>query len=340
MSYTKAITIVSVLALSLTGIYAGLAFQSQKALAATPNPLTRTNISTWYWDWVDSTNRTTWLKDLDFAKNNNIKTIFLSINSTSKFVESTSPTKSELIAEVNGYQKDFITQANARGISVEALVAGNDWANPAKSYLPLHLLQYVSDFNTKYPASRFAGFHTDIEYYNQVDFNTNSTTQTLQYLTLVSQLVNNIKQIRLIQPTFSLSLDTKYNTDGTSTTYPQVIFQGATKHATMHALDLLSQLPGSTMTLISYRNYAKTSSGTVAMVKTEIDYVASKNYPIKIRVGQETDRVLDEPVVSFYGLPYSSFVSAQNYIIDSYSTTPQYGGIAIHYLKSFQIYKK
>lgn len=290
----------------------------------------------WVWDAGVMTQPAKRQQFFEFCKDKNIEIAYIHLG------DFLSPTKRDasdpkhVTAEVLG---DFLQAAHDRNLRVEALDGDPSFTRADKHEDALKRLKGALDYNkTASAARRLDGFQWDIEPYVMPEFKDEAQHGKIvgEFLDIIEKSRDLVKNASSIEGKdgFWLGFALPFWMDGEKQT---VTWKGATRPATFHALHILNSLPNSYIAFMAYRDKADGPGGTIAVVKDEVDY-ATRNTPnVKIVVGQETGAVKnDPPSITFYEEGEGPLETALEQVNQAYTTSPVYGGVAIHHLDSYR----
>jgi hypothetical protein len=214
----------------------------------------------------------------------------------------------------------FLRQADALGISVEALTGKANWSNSSHRYLLLEIYHFVQQFNAASSVD-FAGIQYDLEPYIQVDYLENREEVLQDYLQTLSDIVN-LHQEAAWGSAFRLGLAMPFWWDNTTTNW-----HGIEGGMGSHAITLLSQTPNSYVVLMSYRGSAAGPDGSTAISEHLLHY--ANNRFVEVLIGQETKQI--EPAkISFFGDSKQSVKRAATELDLAFRDIPAFAGFALH----------
>lgn len=256
-----------------------------------------------------------------------IKNIYLSIDSyLDIYIMPDGEEKTKKRKDFDTIIEKFITEANRNGITVDAEAGWRNWAEDGNTYKALATINYTNKFN-KTHAAKFRGFQYDVEPYLLDSYEENKATVLKNYLSLIDSSVSLLNksdlQISVVIPEFY---------DGTHGDTPSFSYNGKTGYAIDHLLSILDRRAGSTIIVMSYRNFSKGSDGSIDISTDEIS--SANKHRTKIIVAQETGDV--EPAyITFHNTNKKYFNKQKNELGAAFSLDKSYGGIAIHYINAF-----
>jgi hypothetical protein len=236
-------------------------------------------------------------------------------------------------------QKYIIAMSNK---NIRVFASGGDvtWSKPENRAIPLRIMQYVFDHN-KNNEYKFSGIEYDIESYNQEDFEEGSF---IRKGIIISELLDTVdvlatqfeQQLKNApDPEMELGFAVPYWFDNQNNNIKSVTWKEKTGPAIFHIMDRLHTLQHSNIVVMSYRNAARGNNGTIALARTEIQYAQYKATNVKVIVGQEVSNVEPEKI-TFYEKSKTEMSQEIKWIEEQFGAIPNYGGIAVNDLESFQ----
>jgi hypothetical protein len=115
---------------------------------------------------------------------------------------------------------------------------------------------------------------------------------------------------------------------------PEFSYNGNKDYTFGHLLSILDKRPGSSIVIMSYRNFADSDDGTIGISKNEMQTANSGAYNTKIIIAQETGDV-PPPYITFHGTSKEYFKEQIGKINSAFNSYPNFGGIAVHYVNAF-----
>jgi len=112
-----------------------------------------------------------------------------------------------------------------------------------------------------------------------------------------------------------------------------VSFDGATKPAVHHLIDLEADLPGAYLVVMAYRDFTATSNGSIAHARDEFRYAAATRARSGLVVGQQYGPA--EQHITFNGQPRRDFLRAAAAISTAFRRYPQFRGLAVDDLDAY-----
>ncbi len=261
------------------------------------------------------------------AKKNNIKNIYLSIDSyLDVFLMPNGKERDRAKQEFNSDIEDFIAEAHKNGISVDAEAGWQNWAEPGNLYKPLAVLDFVINFN-KTHSEKFRGFQYDVESYLLPGYEQNKTITLYNFVYLIDQTVAKLNNTDLL---FSVVVPDFYDKESAAT--PEYSYRGETSYTFDHLLTVLERRAGSKLIVMSYRNFSKGEDGSIDISNGEMKDASS--YHTKVVIAQETGDIKPS-YVTFYNTSRKYFDRQRNILALAFGVDSSFGGFATHYVNSF-----
>jgi hypothetical protein len=274
---------------------------------------------------------------LRFLRDNDFHTVYLDVGHYLDAAElrDDDPSKQARLSAVRRQIKRFVATATSFGLSVQALGGAPTWTGEDRGYLGPMLVDLVGDYNTRVRSGeRLKGVHLDLEPYTlpgwldaeHVEKNLVEYLRTLQgiveaYRAQLDRSANRGLQLGLAVPFW---LDARGDAPG------PVEFNDATKPAAHHIIDMVRDLPGAYLVVMSYRNFARTANGSIAHARDEFRYAAAVGARSGLVVGQRYGQAeAGEERTTFYGKPRWMFRRAAAEITLAFRRYPQFRGLSV-----------
>ena len=278
---------------------------------------------------------------LRFLRANDFHTVYLEVGNYLDAAElpDSDPGKQARLSAVRRQIKRFVATAADFGLSVQALSGAPTWTGEL-AYLGPKLVELVGDYNTRVRSGeRLKGVHLDLEPYTlpgwlddeQVEDNLVEYLTTLQgiveaYRAQLEWSANRGLQLGLAVPFW---LDARGDAPG------PVDFDGATKPAVHHIIDMIADLQGAYLVVMAYRNFTRTSDGSIAHARDEFRYAAMIGARSGLVVGQQYGPAPGEEHITFHGQPRWVFRRAAAEIALAFRRYPQFRGLSVDDLDAF-----
>jgi hypothetical protein len=236
--------------------------------------------------------------------------------------------------------KRFVATATSYGLSVQALGGGPTWTGELQRYLGPKLVSLVGDYNTSVGHwERLKGVHLDLEPYTLEGWldEENVEENLVEYLATIEEIVDTYRSQldRSANRALQLGFAIPFWLDGRGDAPGPVSFDGATKPAAFHMIDLLSDLKGAYLVVMSYRNFTRTSDGSIAHARDEFRYAAMIGARSGLIVGQHYGPAPGEEHITFHGQPRWVFWRAAAEIALAFRRYPQFRGLSVDDLDAF-----
>lgn len=295
------------------------------------------------WEWRNPSQASEGLTsdDLKLLKSQGVTAIYVSLNDLVDVAEMPdSEEKIALLEEKFLNLSNYVAVAANEGIKVHALYGNKNWASSSHNYLNGIAIDMVADYNqTASNSSRLAGIHFDHEPFSLPLFEEDPDTVLEEYLQtyeLITQQMNGLNVSGPDQEPLILGIDTPYWLDGSNNNVRQLDREGIVLYPIYHLFHILEQYDASEVVLMSYRNTVEDSGGTLQLVKDELEYAQKNKLNTKIKVGQELND--EEPAsITYYGKSKQYLFNNLVLIDENLSNYPNYGGIVLHELSSYQM---
>ena len=281
------------------------------------------------WLWTPIINITPEYRDsiISGASQNNINTIYLSIDSyLDIFVMTDGPEKEKKKKEFDNTILDFIIHAKKYNISVDAEAGWRNWAEAGHLYKAYAVLNYAIEFNKKYK-EKLRGFQFDVEPYLLSSYKIDKEAVLGKFVDLIDQSV-----MKLDSSDLKLSVVIPEFYDSSSSETPSFEYRGYTGHTFDHLLRILDRRQGSTITVMSYRNFASGDDGSIDVSNQEIE--SADNHSTKIIIAQETGDVMP-PYTTFHNTEKSYYDKQLETLAEEFFSKKSFGGFAAHYVNTF-----
>lgn len=234
------------------------------------------------------------------------------------------------VTDFTAYQKKLnaiILKANKKGIAVDVEGGWRDWAHVDKRENGYTLINFVKQYNAMYPTAKIRGLQYDVEPYLLSTYEDDKEGELLPFVEFIDE---SARLMTSVNASFSVVIPHFY--DERQHWTPQFAYKGKTASAFTHLLDVLEQKPGSSLIIMSYRNFVDTTDGSRFLTEAEVR--EAQGSQTKIIAAQETGNT-QPPYVTFYGLTKLDLLSAVQQLQTQLGVYSSFGGVAIHYLEPF-----
>jgi hypothetical protein len=279
---------------------------------------------------------------LRFLRANDFHTVYLEIGNYLDAAElrDDDPSKQARLSAVRRQIKRFVATATGFGLSVQALGGAPTWTGEDRGYLGPMLVELVGDYNTRVRSGeRLRGVHLDLEPYTLPGWLDDEHVESnlVEYLTTLCDIVEAYRaQLdRSANRGLQLGLAVPFWLDARGDAPGPVDFDGATKPAVHHIIDMLADLRGAYLVVMAYRNFTRTSDGSIAHARDEFRYAAMVGARSGLVVGQQYGPAPGEEHITFHGLPRRVFRRAAAEIALAFRRYPQFRGLSVDNLDAF-----
>lgn len=282
---------------------------------------------TWVWTSPNAMTATYMNKVISGAKANKINVIYVTIDDYLSIHNlAAGATKDAKKAKYSDALERFIVAANKEGIAVDVEAGWRDWAEAGNTWKSNVILDYAMEYNAT-RAAKIRGVQFDIEPYLMPTYEKNKAPLLTNFVALVDastkRLGSNSLKLTFVIPHFY---------DSAQEWTPAVSNNGIAAHTFDHMMRILDARPGSSIILMSYRNFAEGDDSTIQISQVEVDQAAGRS--TKVIVAQETGDV-DPHYVTFYGLSRAEYDAQIALINQAFGGKSGFGGIAVHYIDPF-----
>lgn len=273
------------------------------------------------------------IQRLRFLRANGFRTVFLELGDYLDAAELApgTPGRETTLVRIRRQLQRFVGLASDAGVAVQALGGGPTWTGELR-YLGQKLVELVAGYNRKVRwRERLQGIQLDIEPYTLDGWFDDPATGLADYLTMAADVVGTYRtalegyENRHLQLGFAVPFwfDARGDAPG------PVAFDGATKPAVHHLIDLVADLPGAYLVVMAYRDFTGTSNGSIAHARDEFRYAAAIGARSGLVVGQQYGPAPGEEHITFNGQPRSDFRRAAAAIAIAFRRYPQFRGLAV-----------
>ena len=304
--------------------------------AAAPPP----DLAVFEWYKLSQVNAKVSESRLNTLRTDGFKTVYASVGEYLEVADQpSSRTQQTRLNQLKSDLKRFVARASSLGFAVHAVGGGPNWTEATHRYLGSKLVQLVADYNGTAAANeRLQGVQLDIEPYVDPSFFDDVEASLQDYLSTLQSVVETYEHVRTRPGNSSLRLGfgIPFWFDGVPEA-PPVEFgpERKTAPAAFHLIDMLRTLPDAYVLVMAYRNFTAGSDGSIAHVRREFDYASQVGAACGIVVGQEFGRVYPEKL-SFWWAGRAAFRQAAEEIAAAYGQRPQYRGLSVNDMSSYQ----
>jgi hypothetical protein len=245
------------------------------------------------------------------------------------------------LAELQGHLSRYVAYASRLGLTVHGVGGGPDWTDEAtRRYLGPLLVELVADYNARVGAAeRLGGVHFDIEPYTNPAFFDDLEASLTDYLETVQDIVVAYRwwatgpANRQLQLGFAIPFWFDAGRDAPGPVY----FNGRTKAAAFHVIDMVWDLRRAYLVVMSYRNLARGSDGSIFHARREFIYAGLVRARSGLVVGQQFSAVesADLAKTTFHGRGRRAFERAAEQIVRAFGHYPQFRGLSVDDLDAY-----
>lgn len=283
----------------------------------------------WIWDSPYTMNPAYAKEVISVSRKNGFNVLYVTVDD---YLEVLDMPLRERASYKENYMKSlsiFVDAAQDAGLEVDAVGGAKDWAmsdNRRKGY---ELIEFVKEYNKKYPRAKLRGLQYDVEPYLLTEYNADKQKVLKEFVTFIDESARRMKdmpeQFSIVIPHF---YDSKQNWT------PEYSYRGEKASTFTHLLNVLKQKKESSIIIMSYRNFFEGENGTKEISEAELEESSNREYPTKIIIAQETGNVTPD-YVTFYDYPKLSLFDALQEMQEYFKKYKAFDGVAVHYFDSF-----
>lgn len=280
----------------------------------------------WVWDHVNSMTPTYMDEVISSSKKSGFSAIYITIDDYIPIGESGNVTEKE------NYMKElsiFITAANSSGIQVDAVGGAKDWAQNENRWKGYMLIDFLTEYNAKYPNAKVRNLQYDVEPYLLSNYATNKEQVLKEYVEFIDESVT-----RLQSSSFGFSIVIPHFYDSEQLWTPSFKYEESEAYTFTHLLTILRRKQNTQIIIMSYRNFFEGDNGVKQISEAEISEASQIGYETKIIIAQETGNVSPN-YVTYHDQKRSDLFSTLSQIQKHFGNKKNYGGVAVHYFDSF-----
>lgn len=266
---------------------------------------------------------------LNNAQKNRINVIYLSIDSyLDIFSMKDSKAKTELESKFKSIIRDFIIEANNRGIAVDAEAGWKNWAEVGHTYKPIAILDFVKHFN-EISDYKFRGFQYDVEPYLLERYKSDPVDVLMRFVELID---NSERFLGSTKIKFSVVVPDYFDKKDKAT--PEFNYNGKMDSVFGHIYEVLDRRRNSSIIVMSYRNFAEGRDGSIQVSKNEIRTANKLTNRTDVIIAQETGD-FPPPYITFFGTSKERLQNETSKIRRAFQRQHNFGGFAIHYINTY-----
>ncbi len=221
---------------------------------------------------------------------------------------------------------DFVSEARKNNITVDAEAGWRNWAEIGHSYKAFATLNYAIEFN-KNNKDKFRSFQYDVEPYLLEYYKENKKSVLGNFINLMDEAVARLDGTDL---TLSVVIPEFYDEESGET--PEIYYAGKNLYTLEQLLRVLDKREGSSIIVMSYRNFSRGIDGAIDISKEEIN--KGNKYNTKIIIALETGNV-EPPYITFYNTSKNHFNKELGFILGAFKNDKSFAGTATHYVNAF-----
>jgi hypothetical protein len=295
------------------------------------------------WNTTEDLSPTLVQQRLRFLRANGFHTVYLEIGNYLEAADLSpeDPARQTRMDSIRRQIRRFVATASSFGLSVQALGGSPTWFGNDRRYLGQLLVELVGSYNTGVADNeRLKGVHLDLEPYTLPGWldEDNVEANLVEYLTTIQGIVGTYRS-ELDRPAnrgLQLGFAIPFWLDGRGDAPGPVEFGEETKPAAYHLIDLISDLRGAYLVVMAYRDFTRTSDGSIAHARDEFRYAAMIGARSGLIVGQQYGPAApEEQHITFHGQPRWVFRRAAAEIAVAFRRYPQFRGLAVDDIDAF-----
>jgi len=312
-----------------------------QAASAHPRPAARTwrqaGLAGYEWRSADELTASQARLRLRFLYRHGFDTVYIDLGDYIDVVESGNE---ERLAELRHDLRRYVADASRLGLSVHGVGGGPNWTDEDLRYLGPLLVGLVADYNDGVEVrERLGGVHFDIEpytdprFFDDVEASLNAYLETVQDIVLAYREQATGAANRHLQLGFAIPF---WFDAGTEAPGP-VAFNGVTKPAAFHVIDMVRDLRRAYLVVMSYRNVARGADGSIFHARKEFVYASLVRAKSGLVVGQRfTPAESAESIkTTFHDGSRRDFEQAAERIVGAFGHLPQFRGLSVDDLDAY-----
>jgi hypothetical protein len=280
---------------------------------------------------------------LRFLSANGFKTVYLDLGDYLDVVDQpVSDAQQARLRQLRQTLRRYVAAAESFGLAVHAIGGGPTWANEERRYLGAKFVRLVAEYNLGVTApERLRGVQLDIEPYLDPGFSADEQASLTAYLVTLQEIVQTYRPLRTDPANLRLQLGfaIPFWFDGDDGAPSPVLFNGTTKPAAYHLIDMVADLPTAYVMVMSYRNFARGIDGSIHHASREFRYARQVGAACGLVLGQEYANV-QPPKVTFHGRRRRTFQQAAHQIVDAFRDYPQFRGLSVDGIDAYMAAKE
>jgi hypothetical protein len=252
----------------------------------------------WVWDPVTKMTESYAQEVISVSKKNGFNVIYLTVDDYLNILDIKD--NAERQKQSDNYMKAlsiFVSSAKQAGIQVDAVGGAKDWSLKENRWKGYALIDFVKQYNEKYPNAKVRNLQYDVEPYLLSDYDGDKQTILKDYVEFIDE---SAKRMQGVQAGFAIVIPHFYDKEQNWT--PEFTYNGVSGYTFDHLLRVLAQKDNTEILLMAYRNFFSEPNGTKQISEEELKETQSGGYSTKIIIAQETGNV-SPAYVTFHDYP-------------------------------------
>lgn len=242
------------------------------------------------------------------------------------------PTKESKKAAYTEALRSFVELAHKSGLAVDVVAGWRDWAEDPTYAKGNIIIGYALAYNAAH-TDKVRALQFDVEPYLLPTYEQNKAKILGNFVAFVDA---SAKKLGTDSLGFSIVIPHFY--DDAQAWTPSFSYGGQTTYAFNHLLRIMDTRPNSRIIIMAYRNLAMGDDGSIKLASVEVSEASTGTHSTKIVVAQETGNV-QPAYVTYYGTSKTQYFGQVKSITDAFSSSRNFGGIAVHYIDPFMLLK-
>lgn len=285
---------------------------------------------TWIWESPIQMSYAKAVQMLEYAAKENFTVVYITIDDYLHVAAlSAGETKETRKQEYFTALNRIVVKAQELGVAVDVEGGWKDWGNPKNTWKGYALIDFVKEYNQLYPRAKVRGLQYDVEPYLLAAYEKDKPSVLIPFIEFIDE---STAQMEEVDAQFSIVIPHFY--DSTQKWTPILTYNGETAYPFTHLLNILDRKAGSSIIIMSYRNFFEGSDGVEGLSVPELKEASASGHSTKVIVAQETGDV-EPDYVTFFGLPKEDLTYQLSTINASFAKYRSFGGSAVHYLDTY-----
>ena len=288
-------------------------------------PVTR---SVYEWRPFASLNTADYMEQLAALRSEEFSRIYLSLMNYPGILSALSA-DAHAVTSYSRQLTSFLHNVHALGFTVTALGGDPSWVNAPTRVMNTELLRYVIDYNRSAAHRvKLDGIQFDNEPWSAPECGESYASQVTRYLDTIAHVLGH-PGLRTARNGFSIGFTVPFSYTNMHAGIAEVPYEGESKYAAYHALDLLNARRGSHLAFLDYRDAVGGPNGSIALARELLLYARASAPNVGVLIAQEVTDV--EPrSITFYGKGYGALNGALADLASAFGDNPQLQGFAIN----------